>query len=124
MARIASSLYMNNHEFTLTLRDVKWNKPVIVNEDSNQIQIALYEANDGEVEWEIYGGNDIDRRTYCSGEGKAVFMEMITPEILDLNALREIYSHNVFSNMADAADPHSEFTCYIEELWSTEELVS
>ncbi|MEC0760749.1 SDR family NAD(P)-dependent oxidoreductase [Bacillus atrophaeus] len=125
VARIASSLYMNNHEFTLTLRDVTWNKPAIVNKDSSQIQIALYEANDGEVEWEIYGENDIDREGHIvSSEGKAVFMEMITPEILDLNALREIYSHNVFSNMADAADTHSEFTRYIEELWSTEELAA
>ena len=42
----------------LRLKNIVWVRPVIADQDAVRVHIGLYEEEDGQIQYRMYGGND------------------------------------------------------------------
>ncbi|WP_241031130.1 hypothetical protein, partial [Citrobacter braakii] len=78
---------------SVVIKDVEWHAPIMP--DGNvSVNIALYQGEEDEIEWEIYSQTGkVEEEAEISSEGKAGFREGASALKTDLRELRARFPH-------------------------------
>jgi acyl transferase domain-containing protein/acyl carrier protein len=87
MARVAAEQAgAGQPEEAVTLRNVVFVRPVVVNQQPVRVHVGLYPQEGAEIGFEVYGGEA--GQVHCRGSVRYVLREDGAPAVLDLTALR------------------------------------
>ncbi|MDL5025598.1 SDR family oxidoreductase, partial [Bacillus velezensis] len=110
MARVAAGMSVDTAGASVVIKDVEWHAPIMP--DGNvSVNIALYQGEEDEIEWEIYSQTGkVEEEAEISSEGKAGFREGASALKTDLRELRARFPH--INHKRRTASRH------IEEVWT------
>ncbi|MEC0747954.1 polyketide synthase dehydratase domain-containing protein, partial [Bacillus atrophaeus] len=93
MARVAAGMSVDTAGASVVIKDVEWHTPIMPDGNAS-VNIALYQGEEGEIEWEIYSQTgELEEEAEVSSEGKAGFREGASASKTDLQELRARFPH-------------------------------
>ncbi|UUI85040.1 phosphopantetheine-binding protein [Bacillus halotolerans] len=110
MARVAAGMSVDTAGASVVIKDVEWHTPIMPDGNAS-VNIALYQGEEDEIEWEIYSQTgELEEEAEVSSEGKAGFREGASASKTDLRELRARFPH---------IDHKRRTICrHIEEVWT------
>ncbi|MGG0053087.1 hypothetical protein, partial [Bacillus atrophaeus] len=110
MARVAAGMSVDTAGASVVIKDVEWHTPIMPDGNAS-VNIALYQGEEGEIEWEIYSQTgELEEEAEVSSEGKAGFREGASASKTDLQELRARFPHIDHKRRTTSR--------YIEEVWT------
>ncbi|MEQ7681104.1 non-ribosomal peptide synthetase [Bacillus ayatagriensis] len=85
----------------LRLKNIVWVRPVIVDQDAVRVHIGLYEEEDGQIQYRMYGGNDsIGEEAPLYNQGIAEIIRKEPEEAADIEQLKRRCTQGTIESQA------------------------